>query len=334
MPSRSKASIPAVGTRVQRLRAALRADHSVLPSASSTGTINTATIRSREIHDSRTTNLSSRYNLRSKRLLDYSPSLQTHFPRIVSNSSLGSTDRGTRAMKSMTSSTPLKRRHIEAELEPPSVSLDFEDLGPVCSVPMISTLDSQLRVNSPSRKTTGTQTSPVQITTSLGRVDGLNPFERGQGKGRLMATLKNKFNNLRRSLSSERVSVNRSGEHESLIEDMDEDVDEQSSVHEEEESITSRLLEKCSADTFIVQFRRKRPTQQIGIFFNMDSIGLYISRLAKKKHIKVVEEYLRVNDRIICLQGVPYYHLDADAIRDIIQGCLVITIKVVRPSRR
>ncbi|KAM7536000.1 hypothetical protein Aperf_G00000097033 [Anoplocephala perfoliata] len=330
MPNRSKASIPAVGTRVQKLRAALRADHNIF---SSTGSIKTAATRSSGIDDSRSPNLStSRYNLRSKRLLDKSPNLQIHFARVVSSSSHGSADRGTGAMKSITPSTPLKRRHIEAERESPSISLGFGDLGPVCSVPMIPSFNSQLRTDR-SLRTTGTQTSPVQITATLDRVDGLNPCKRRRSKGRLVTSLKNKFSNLRRSLSSERLSVNRSGEHDSLIENMDEVGDEQSSVVEEEGSITSKLLEKCSADTFIVQFRRKCPIQRIGIFFSTDSIGLYISRLANERHIKAVKEYLRVNDRIISLQGVPYYHLDADAIRDIIRGCLVITIKVVRPSR-
>nr|CDS27512.1 expressed protein [Hymenolepis microstoma] len=163
------------------------------------------------------------------------------------------------------------------------------------------------------------------ISASLDNIDGHKSSKRN-----VVMRLKNTIQNVSRSLSTGRLSSNRSDDSESLLENMEA---EELPNSEEEPLITSRLLEK-SNNTFIIQFRRKFSTQELGVSFSMDEIGLYISDLAKERHLESIQEYLRVKDRIVSLQGIPAYYLDISEIREALRGSHVITVKIVRPSRR
>ncbi|VDL59118.1 unnamed protein product [Hymenolepis diminuta] len=297
----SKNLTPGNGNRFLRLDTALG------PRSSSSGTLNTVAIRFRRI------NISSGSDRRSREFLASAPKL---FPRIVSSPAVS--NRGLRDMETL---------HGKEGSNTSSTSPAFPSTGPVCSVPMLPTFDSQQNIIA----TQASPSSPPHVSASLDKIDGGNLYDRKLSKRNLMRRIKNKFYNLGRSSSEDRLSSNRSEDSESLLETMD---GEEPPISEEEVFITSRLLEKCSPDTFIIQFHRNFPTQELGIFFSTDEVGLYISRLSKKRHLESIQEYLQVKDRIVSLQGIPAYLLNVDEIREVIRGSYVITIKIVRPFCR
>lgn len=256
-----------------------------------------------------------------------SASGQNFFPRIVSSPVVS--NRGIRDMGSVPVLSPPRKRNESTASS--SLSSAFADVSAGFSIPpspSFDFLEAGLGFSN-------AQEIPTQTFRSLDRIDGgirKELYERKAPKGHLLGRLKKRLVNMGRSLSAEALSVNTNSEDsEGLLDNMQ----EPPSSDEEDPLITARLLEKCSQNTFLIQFRRRVPCKELGISFATDEIGLYVSQLAKEKHLVSIQEYLQVKDRILSLQGVPCYHLStANEIREVTRGCYIITLKIARPSRR
>ncbi|VDN97523.1 unnamed protein product [Rodentolepis nana] len=206
--------------------------------------------------------------------------------------------------------TQTEKRTGRVESNTPSIPSEFPEIGPFAQT---------------------SSSARCQISASLSKIDGGYLPGHKLSKESVKRRIKSTLQNLSRSLSIDRSSCTRSDDNEILLENMKE---AEPQISGEEAFITSRLLEECSHDTFIIQFIRRFPTQELGIRYEKDEIGLYISRLAKLRHLESIQKYFQVGDRIVSLQGVPAYLLDVSDVPKVIRGSEVITVKIVRPSRR
>ncbi|VDM17879.1 unnamed protein product [Hydatigera taeniaeformis] len=195
-------------------------------------------------------------------------------------------------------------------------------LSPICPVPMLpASATSQLNLSS-------TISFPVQ---SVETQTSLSPPERGRKRrgssGQLMTSIKRKFSNLRRSLSSDRLLTRVKAEPVATHPEstwnfpMDENA-----------PVKVNFIEKCDSGAYLIQFQRNTTTQPFGLFFHLDANGFYISRLANEQHIRACQNYLHVNDRVLAIQGVPSKFLSTEGIRGLLHGCHLVTIKVLPVS--
>lgn len=143
-----------------------------------------------------------------------------------------------------------------------------------------------------------------------------------------MTSIKRKFSNLRRSLSSDRlitrIKAEPFGAPPEAIWHFPAD---------ENAPVKVNFVERCDNGAYLIQFQRNTTKQAFGLFFNLDANGFYISRLAKEQHIRTCQKYLHVNDRVLAIQGVPSKLLSIESIRGLLQGCHLATIKVLPASR-
>ncbi|KAL5109217.1 hypothetical protein TcWFU_007502 [Taenia crassiceps] len=152
--------------------------------------------------------------------------------------------------------------------------------------------------------------------------------KRRRSSGQLMTSIKRKFSNLRRSLSSDRLMTRVKAEPLEAFQDII-----WRFPTDKNAEVRVNFVEKCDSGAYLIQFQRNTTAQAFGLFFNLDADGFYISRLAKEQHIRACQKYLHVNDRVLAIQGVPSKLLSAEGIRGLLQGCHLVTIKVLPVSR-
>ncbi|KAL5966476.1 hypothetical protein TSMEX_005851 [Taenia solium] len=152
--------------------------------------------------------------------------------------------------------------------------------------------------------------------------------KRRGSSGQLITSIKRKFSNLRRSLSSDRSITRTKAEPFEAVPEIIWQF-----PADENAPVKVNFVEKCDSGAYLIQFQRTTTTQAFGLFFNRDDNGFYISRLAKEQHIRACQKYLHVNDRVLAIQGVPSKLLSAEGIRGLLQGCHLVTIKVLPVSR-
>ncbi|VDN99250.1 unnamed protein product [Rodentolepis nana] len=88
------------------------------------------------------------------------------------------------------------------------------------------------------------------------------------------------------------------------------------------------LVEKSSDGTYIIQFKRQSPYHRFGVFFNSDDNGYYISKQTGELQCQNAPFVLHSHDRVLSIQGVPSKLLTPCGIKELLQGCHVMTIKI------
>lgn len=270
-------------------------------------------------------NRQSSYNLRRRKPLETS-NLQDHFPRVMSTTCPSFAKEYEKLTCACCSPPSPPCAGVTAQMATattmlplPSEKPEFtQNLAPICPVPMLS--------SSPISQINPLSYTPVSIQ-SVETQTSLPSPERGRKRrrssGQLMTSIKRKFSNLRRSLSSDRLTTRIKVEPFEALPEIIRDF-----PMEENASVKVNFVEKCDNGAYLIQFQRNTTTQAFGLFFNLDADGFYISRLAKEQHIRVCQKYLHVNDRVLAIQGVPSKLLSAEGIRGLLQGCHLVTIKV------
>ncbi|KAM7534466.1 hypothetical protein Aperf_G00000116270 [Anoplocephala perfoliata] len=220
-------------------------------------------------------------------------------------------------------------------------------LGPVCSVPMLPDFEKMLGFKNSFVISVETQTSPMHSSPSYNGSSSHSPSSDGgrcipssysrkrvtQRKCRslgesLMALLRKKFCQLRYFLKP-----HASGYYcvENPLNAVGVDFQSNCSPSNGIGSVRVSMLCAFEGGSYLVQLRRDCSCQPFGVYFRSDAHGLYISRTAKRVELRSSEDYLKVNARVLDVQGVPAEMLDSDGIRELAKGCLVLTLKL-RPA--
>ncbi|KAM7534817.1 hypothetical protein Aperf_G00000116445 [Anoplocephala perfoliata] len=222
-----------------------------------------------------------------------------------------------------------------------SASIVEAGLLPGSSVPKLPGFEKTLGYKPPFIISVESRTSPIHCSTpysgssshsstSNDRVSiySSSPLERVRRRRSLgesiVDSLKKKMSRLRCSL---KPCMN---EHcmENPLNAVGGDIQSKSSSSNEIGPIQVSLLCVCEDGSYLIQLHRDCNYQPFGIYFRNDSQGLYISRIAKRLEMKSSENYLRVNARVLEVQGVPSQNLDSEGIRELLKGSLVLTLKL------
>ncbi|KAM7536707.1 hypothetical protein Aperf_G00000086162 [Anoplocephala perfoliata] len=95
-----------------------------------------------------------------------------------------------------------------------------------------------------------------------------------------------------------------------------------------EEGIEVHLMEKYSDGTYLVQFRRSSSSQRFGVYFSSDANGYYISKQTRNKQCQNNTFSIHAYDRVLSIQGVPSKLLSPNGIQEMLQGCLIMNVKI------
>lgn len=200
------------------------------------------------------------------------------------------------------SSTPTKRPHVamgagglralrglyltnQSSLTALSTSSSSQYLAPVCSVPMLPPCLSRSSIQkyaAPDVRSIETQTSPLEGIHHI----HFNPYllwafsryydylddkrKTRRSSGALLTSFKKKIHNFRRSMSFDKLTVQRSRDETSLS---------TPKRHCEEQSGVTKctLLQSFADGSRVVQLKRRSTTDQFGLFIKVDSKGRSMS---------------------------------------------------------